>query len=88
MTKVKIQTSPHGTFPVPFGAAWAEMSRTKIETRFPFGSLVPLWSRQVRSSQSHLSAISSESPLSDPVHDGQILLFREDCPALLYPRLY
>ena len=49
MTKVKIQTSPHGTFPVPFGAAWAEMSRTKVETRFPFGSLVPLWSRQVRS---------------------------------------
>jgi solute carrier family 25 phosphate transporter 3 len=49
MTKVKIQTSPAGTFPVPFGAAWAEMSRTKVETRFPFGSLVPLWSRQVRS---------------------------------------
>ena len=47
MTKVKIQTSPAGTFPVPFGAAWAEMGRTKIETRFPFGSLVPLWSRQV-----------------------------------------
>lgn len=47
MTKVKIQTSPAGTFPVPFGAAWAEMSRTKVETRFPFGSLVPLWSRQI-----------------------------------------
>ncbi|KAI0258907.1 mitochondrial carrier protein [Gloeopeniophorella convolvens] len=47
MTKVKIQTSPHGTFPVPFGAAWAEMSRTKVETRFPFGSIVPLWSRQI-----------------------------------------
>jgi len=47
MTKVKIQTSPAGTFPVPFGAAWAEMGRTKIETRFPFGSLVPLWSRQI-----------------------------------------
>jgi solute carrier family 25 (mitochondrial phosphate transporter), member 3 len=49
MTKVKIQTSPAGTFPVPFGAALAEMSRTKVETRFPFGSLIPLWSRQVRS---------------------------------------
>lgn len=48
MTKVKIQTSPAGTFPVPFGAAWAEMSRTRVDTRFPFGSLVPLWSRQVR----------------------------------------
>ncbi|KAF8491629.1 mitochondrial carrier protein [Russula emetica] len=47
MTKVKIQTSPAGTFPVPFGAAWAEMSRTRLETRFPFGSLVPLWSRQI-----------------------------------------
>ena len=48
MTKVKIQTSPAGTFPVPFGAAWSEMARTSAETRFPFGSIVPLWSRQVR----------------------------------------
>ncbi|KXN86561.1 Mitochondrial phosphate carrier protein 3, mitochondrial [Leucoagaricus sp. SymC.cos] len=47
MTKVKIQTSPNGTFPIPFGAALSEMSRTKIETRFPFGSIVPLWSRQI-----------------------------------------
>jgi len=47
MTKVKIQTSPHGTFPVPFGAALAQMRATKIETRYPFGSLVPLWSRQI-----------------------------------------
>lgn len=47
MTKVKIQTSPAGTFPIPFGAALAEMSKTKIETRFPFGSLIPLWSRQI-----------------------------------------
>jgi len=46
MTKVKIQTSPTGTFPIPFSAALKEMSRTKVETRFPFGSLVPLWSRQ------------------------------------------
>ncbi|KAG1854830.1 mitochondrial carrier protein [Suillus subalutaceus] len=30
MTKVKIQTSPTGTFPTAFGAALAEMSRTKI----------------------------------------------------------
>lgn len=48
MVKVKIQTSPSGTFPIPFGAALKEMSRTKAETRYPFGSLVPLWSRQVR----------------------------------------
>jgi len=47
MTKVKIQTSPAGTFPVPFGAALREMSKMKIETRYPFGSLVPLWSRQI-----------------------------------------
>jgi len=47
MTKVKIQTSPAGTFPVPFGAALAEMRRTKVDTRFPFGSIVPLWSRQI-----------------------------------------
>jgi hypothetical protein len=25
------------------------MSRTKVDTRFPFGSLIPLWSRQVGS---------------------------------------
>ncbi|KAF7770494.1 hypothetical protein Agabi119p4_6468 [Agaricus bisporus var. burnettii] len=47
MTKVKIQTSPTGTFPIPFGAALAEMSKTKASTRYPFGSLVPLWSRQI-----------------------------------------
>jgi solute carrier family 25 phosphate transporter 3 len=47
MTKVKIQTSPTGTFPIPFAAALREMSKTRVETRYPFGSLVPLWSRQV-----------------------------------------
>ncbi|TFK71362.1 mitochondrial carrier [Pluteus cervinus] len=47
MTKVKIQTSPTGTFPTAFGAALREMSKNKIETRYPFGSLVPLWSRQI-----------------------------------------
>ncbi|EJF60614.1 mitochondrial carrier protein [Dichomitus squalens] len=47
MTKVKIQTSTPGTFPVPFLAALREMSRLKAETRYPFGSLVPLWSRQI-----------------------------------------
>jgi solute carrier family 25 phosphate transporter 3 len=47
MTKVKIQTSPTGTFPTAFGAAIKEMAKTKIETRYPFGSLVPLWSRQI-----------------------------------------
>ncbi|KAI5124237.1 hypothetical protein M0805_005086 [Coniferiporia weirii] len=47
MTKVKIQTSPAGTFPVPFAAALKEMSKLRAETRYPFGSLVPLWSRQI-----------------------------------------
>lgn len=47
MTKVKIQTSPTGTFPVAFGAALSQMSKTRADTRYPFGSLVPLWSRQV-----------------------------------------
>ncbi|KAG2742530.1 hypothetical protein P692DRAFT_20879217 [Suillus brevipes Sb2] len=47
MTKIKIQTSPSGTFPTAFGAALAEMSKTKAETQYPFGSLVPLWSCQI-----------------------------------------
>ncbi|KAF9014352.1 mitochondrial carrier protein [Hymenopellis radicata] len=47
MTKVKIQTSPNGTFPTAFGAALREMRNQKAETRYPFGSLVPLWSRQI-----------------------------------------
>ncbi|KAF8347722.1 mitochondrial carrier domain-containing protein [Amanita rubescens] len=47
MTKVKIQTSPTGTFPIAFGAALSEMRKTKVDTRYPFGSLVPLWSRQI-----------------------------------------
>lgn len=47
MTKVKIQTSAAGTFPVPMLAAIREMRRTAVDTRFPFGSLVPLWSRQI-----------------------------------------
>ena len=47
MVKVKIQTSPTGSFPTAFGAAWKEMALKSAETRFPFGSLVPLWSRQI-----------------------------------------
>lgn len=47
MTKVKIQTSPTGTFPTAFGPALAQMSKMKAETRYPFGSVVPLWSRQI-----------------------------------------
>ena len=47
MIKVKVQTSPAGTFPTSFGAALAAMKANAAETRFPFGSLAPLWSRQI-----------------------------------------
>lgn len=47
MTKVRIQTSPAGTFPTAFGPALAAMQANKVDFRYPFGSLVPLWSRQV-----------------------------------------
>ena len=47
MVKVKVQTSPPNTFPTSFIPAWTEMSLRSAETRFPFGSLVPLWSRQI-----------------------------------------
>jgi len=47
MVKVKVQTSPAGTFPVEFGPAVAAMKARSVETRFPFGSVVPLWSRQI-----------------------------------------
>lgn len=45
--QVKVQTSPHGTFPTSFGPALAQMQANAAETRFPFGSLVPLWARQI-----------------------------------------
>lgn len=47
MVKVKVQTSPAGTWPTEFGPALAKMSAQSAETRFPFGSVVPLWSRQI-----------------------------------------
>lgn len=47
MVKVKVQTSPPGTWPTAFGPALAKMSANSAETRFPFGSVVPLWSRQI-----------------------------------------
>jgi solute carrier family 25 phosphate transporter 3 len=47
MVKVKVQTSPAGTFPTAFGAALAQMNSQRAEFRFPFGSVVPLWSRQI-----------------------------------------
>jgi solute carrier family 25 phosphate transporter 3 len=47
MVKVKVQTSPTGTWPTSFLPALAKMQQNKADTRFPFGSLVPLWSRQI-----------------------------------------
>jgi len=47
MVKVKVQTSPAGTWPTSLFAATAQMNAQRAETRFPFGSVVPLWSRQI-----------------------------------------
>jgi len=47
MIKVKVQTSPAGTFPTSFFPALNQMVAQKSSTRFPFGSIVPLWSRQI-----------------------------------------
>jgi len=47
MVKVKVQTSPSGTFPIGLSPALAAMQARRAETRFPFGSVGPLWSRQI-----------------------------------------
>jgi len=47
MVKVKVQTSPAGTFPTSLGPAVSAMMANKAETRFPFGSVTPLWGRQI-----------------------------------------
>jgi len=50
MTKVKMQVTLPGTqggVPASFPAAWAAMSANRAETKFPYGSLVPLWGRQI-----------------------------------------
>jgi len=47
MIKVRVQTSTPGTWPTSFFPAASQMIAQKAETRFPFGSLVPLWSRQI-----------------------------------------
>lgn len=47
MVKVKMQTSlPEAKFPLSLGAAVATMKADKT-SKFPFGSVVPLWSRQI-----------------------------------------
>lgn len=47
MVKVKIQTSPQGAWPTGLLSATREMIRMRRDTKFPFGSVVPLWSRQI-----------------------------------------
>lgn len=47
MVKVKVQTSKPGTWPTAFIPATSQMLAHRAETRFPFGSIVPLWSRQI-----------------------------------------
>jgi len=47
MVKVKIQTSPAGTWPLGLSPAIGKMMEHRAETRYPFGSVVPLWSRQI-----------------------------------------
>jgi solute carrier family 25 phosphate transporter 3 len=46
MIKVKVQTSTPGTFPTDLGGALANM-RANPASKWPFGSVVPLWSRQI-----------------------------------------
>jgi len=47
MVKVKVQTSRAGTWPSSLAPATAQMYSQRANTRFPIGSLVPLWSRQI-----------------------------------------
>ena len=47
MLKVKVQTSQSGSFPSQFRPALASMVQHRSTLNFPFGSLTPLWSRQV-----------------------------------------
>lgn len=42
-----MQTSPAGTFPTDFGPALRYMYHNPVETGFPFGSMSPLWGRQI-----------------------------------------
>jgi len=47
MVKVKVQTAPAGTFPTTLAGGLGAMYKYRADTRWPFGSIVPLWSRQV-----------------------------------------
>ena len=47
LTALQVQTSPQGTWPTGFAAATKQMIEQKADTKFPFGSLTSLWSRQI-----------------------------------------
>ncbi|KAJ9460602.1 Mitochondrial phosphate carrier protein 2 [Diplonema papillatum] len=47
MLKVKIQTSPPGSFPTAFWPALKRFYRERAENGFPFGSIEAVWSRQI-----------------------------------------
>jgi len=47
MVKVKVQTAPAGTWPIHLFPATSQMLAQRADTRWPFGSIVPLWSRQI-----------------------------------------
>jgi solute carrier family 25 phosphate transporter 3 len=47
MVKVKVQTAQAGAWPTNFLPATQQMWAQRADTRFPTGSLVPLWSRQI-----------------------------------------
>ncbi|GAB68236.1 mitochondrial carrier protein [Plasmodium cynomolgi strain B] len=47
MIKVKMQTSKANTFPTKLSESMSFMLAHKKETKFPFGSVTPLWCRQI-----------------------------------------
>ncbi|MES1922003.1 hypothetical protein MHBO_003526 [Bonamia ostreae] len=47
MVKVKVQTAARGEWPSSLSSATRRMVAERASTRFPFGSLVPLWTRQI-----------------------------------------
>ena len=70
--------------------------RCRLGRNEPHQSRYPLPLRLSRSSVVSSGAAPSptlvndptNSPYLDPIHDGQVLLLREDCLTLLYPRLH
>ncbi|OII76086.1 carrier protein [Cryptosporidium andersoni] len=47
MVKVKVQTSPKDNWPTSLYSSTKNMWKYRLNTKFPYGSLVPLWSRQI-----------------------------------------